>query len=232
MVRVVKEYDERHAEFLSVAQKLFYSKGYDQTSIQEIINAVGVAKGTFYHYFDSKAELLEELVAFMIDGIYAQVLTAVEPALADESISAVDKFEHLFNHIGNWKVANQAFVWESVRVFYKDENVLLRTKLTEAGVDRLAPLLARIISQGVAEGVFDVPYPEETARLLITINQTLSESVARLMLAGERGDDVVRRLEQKLATVESSISRLLGAPENALRLIDMEALTVWVSAEE
>ena len=47
MARQVKEYDERYQQFLDVGQQLFYTKGYDQTSIQEIIDAVGVAKGLF-----------------------------------------------------------------------------------------------------------------------------------------------------------------------------------------
>ena len=50
MARIIKEYDERYTEFLDVAQKLFYSKGYEQSSVQGIIKAVNVAKGTFYGY--------------------------------------------------------------------------------------------------------------------------------------------------------------------------------------
>ena len=58
MPRTVKDYDERYAEFLDVAQQLFFSQGYERTTVQEIIDTVGVAKGTFYHYFDSKQAIL------------------------------------------------------------------------------------------------------------------------------------------------------------------------------
>ena len=75
MARIVKEYDARHAEFLDVAQTLFFSKGYEQTSVQDIINTVGVAKGTFYHYFRSKVEVLDALVQRMFE----QTLASLEP---------------------------------------------------------------------------------------------------------------------------------------------------------
>ncbi|MCK4578956.1 MAG: TetR/AcrR family transcriptional regulator, partial [Candidatus Marinimicrobia bacterium] len=54
MARVLKEYDERKTEFLDAARELFYSLGYEQTSVNTIIEKVGVSKGTFYHYFKSK----------------------------------------------------------------------------------------------------------------------------------------------------------------------------------
>ncbi|MCG7586295.1 TetR/AcrR family transcriptional regulator, partial [Photobacterium sp. OFAV2-7] len=62
MARVVKAADERRSEFITAAQTLFYSKGYESTSVNDLINAVGVSKGAFYHYFDSKQAVLEALV--------------------------------------------------------------------------------------------------------------------------------------------------------------------------
>ena len=62
MARGVKEAERRRNEILDAAQHLFYSKGYDEPSIQEIIDAVGIAKGTFYHHFESKQELLDHLI--------------------------------------------------------------------------------------------------------------------------------------------------------------------------
>ena len=62
MARQVKDYDDRYQEFLDVGERLFYTKGYDQTSIQEIIDAVGVAKGLFYYYFRAKGDLLDAII--------------------------------------------------------------------------------------------------------------------------------------------------------------------------
>ena len=56
--RVMKEHDERRGEILDAAQLLFNSQGYDSTSVNAIIEHLGISKGTFYHYFSSKEDLI------------------------------------------------------------------------------------------------------------------------------------------------------------------------------
>ena len=67
MARIVKEHAVRRNEILDVAQRLVYTKGYEQMAIQDILDALSIAKGTFYHYFVSKQALLEALIKRMID---------------------------------------------------------------------------------------------------------------------------------------------------------------------
>ena len=50
----LKKGDARRGELLAAAEKLFYTKGYENTSVQDILDAVGFSKGGFYHHFDSK----------------------------------------------------------------------------------------------------------------------------------------------------------------------------------
>jgi hypothetical protein len=47
MTRIVKAPDERRSELIATAQQLFYTKGYERTSVSDIVKAVGVAQGTF-----------------------------------------------------------------------------------------------------------------------------------------------------------------------------------------
>jgi len=56
MMRIVKEYDERRNEIIDTAKKLFITKGYNKSSVNDILNEIGIAKGTFYYYFASKEE--------------------------------------------------------------------------------------------------------------------------------------------------------------------------------
>ncbi|MER7762864.1 TetR/AcrR family transcriptional regulator [Streptomyces sp. NPDC097619] len=51
---------------LAAATRLFAERGYDRTSVQEIVDAAGVTKGALYHYFDSKDDLLYEVYARML----------------------------------------------------------------------------------------------------------------------------------------------------------------------
>ena len=57
----LKKGDARRGELLAAAEKLFYTKGYENTSVQDILDAVGFSKGGFYHHFDSKLAVLEAI---------------------------------------------------------------------------------------------------------------------------------------------------------------------------
>ena len=50
-MRIIKEHGERKAEIIAAAESLFLSKGYANSTINDILVALNIAKGTFYHYF-------------------------------------------------------------------------------------------------------------------------------------------------------------------------------------
>ncbi|TCO70724.1 TetR/AcrR family transcriptional regulator [Marinisporobacter balticus] len=61
-MRITKEYEERRNEILDVAETLFVTKGYLKTTINDILQEVGIAKGTFYYYFKSKEEVMDAII--------------------------------------------------------------------------------------------------------------------------------------------------------------------------
>ena len=81
MARVVKAPDVRRSELIACAQQLFFTNGYEKTSVSDIIAEVGVAKGTFYYYFDSKQAILEA----MIDELLDQSMAILQEIVADET---------------------------------------------------------------------------------------------------------------------------------------------------
>lgn len=56
------DYFDRKSEILDMARSMFISIGYEDTSINDLIKRLGIAKGTFYHYFKSKEELLDQVI--------------------------------------------------------------------------------------------------------------------------------------------------------------------------
>lgn len=223
-MRVVKEYDERFAEFLDVAQALFYSKGYEQTSVQEIIDKIGVAKGTFYHYFDSKVELLDALVA----RLSTQGVATLQPLIAERALPAMEKLARFFEQVNTFETANRDFLIDAMRVLYRDENVLLRVKIQMQSTALLAPLLTQIIYQGIDEGVFTLTYPDATAEILIEIGQGLSAAFERLIIKDETTSAEVAHIQRKVEAYERSVERVLGTPAGSLCLIDPGMLAIWL----
>lgn len=73
MARIVKEHDERRNEIIRTAAVLFSQKGYEKYSVNDIRNAIGIAKGTFYYYFKSKEDVLDAAVEQISEQVLMQV---------------------------------------------------------------------------------------------------------------------------------------------------------------
>lgn len=71
-MKVSKEYNERRKEIVDAARRLFSTKGYNKCTINDILDAVGIAKGTFYYYFSSKEEVLDAIINRVAEIVVAR----------------------------------------------------------------------------------------------------------------------------------------------------------------
>lgn len=226
MPRTVKEYDERYAEFLDTAQALFFSQGFASTSVQNIIDAVGVAKGTFYHYFDSK----EDVLTAVVERMFAQTLHTLQPIVDASSQDARQKLAHFVNEISQWKVANKPLFMEMAHALYRDENILLRQKMQQGAIQATAPLLAEIIRQGMREGLFEVAHPLETAQMLLVIPRPLSDAFVALLLDGDEPDAAaVEEIYRHVAATNQAVERVLGMKPGTFTYIDPQVIDTWLN---
>jgi len=223
MKRIVKAPDERRSELIACAQKLFYSKGYEGTTVNDIVNEVGVAKGTFYYYFDSKQAVLEALV----DGLTAHSLALYKAIVADDALSAMEKWTRAVQVIGDWQIERKAELLILARALQTDENVLLRYKLRTQAMRIVAPELAKIIVQGVEEGVFDTAYTEDIAEAIYAVSDFFSETITGILLNPGGYDDPKALVRRKIEALQTATERVLGAAPGSLPVIDEQALCAW-----
>ena len=223
MARTIKDPEVRRNEIIDVAQELFLTKGYENTSVQDILGGAGIAKGTFYHYFDSKMELLDSFVERLTDA----TLSSVEPIVDDEQMSAMQKLHAYFDTIMQWKTENRRFLMDLARVIYKDENAIYRQKMMSASLKRVAPMFAAIIEQGVEEGIYTTEYPAEISEIVFTIMRSLSESMVELLLDEDYEGDMAAAIERIIAAHEYAIARVLGF-DGPFELIDVDAAKLWI----
>ena len=125
--RTVKSAQDRQEEILAAAKALFAERGYANTSIQAIIREVGIAKGTFYHHFSSKADLLDALIS----RLSATILDVVNPLIDDPELDATRKFLEYFHRIGTWKADQAAFMVDLSRALDDDANACVVMHLTD-----------------------------------------------------------------------------------------------------
>jgi len=231
MTRIVKEYAVRRTEILDAAQRLVYTKGYEQMAIQDILDELQIAKGTFYHYFDSKQALLEAIV----ERIYEEIERLLVPIVQNPQLPFLEKFRRFFDAIGRWKIEQKSFLLALLRVWYTDDNVLVRQRARAIGTKCIKPLLTTIIHQGIQEGVLKISYPDQVSGVILWLIQGLQETLAELLLSPEREHDLPQllyHLESTIAAYTDAFERVLGSPTGSLYLYDPETLREWVIYQE
>ncbi len=225
MARIVKqeEYDLRRNKILDAAQRLVYTKGYEQMSIQDILTEVQISKGAFYHYFLSKQDLMEG----MIERMASQGLALMVPIAEDDRLDATQKLLRLFDFAARWKTARKDTLMSLVKVWYADDNALLRQKSQEALLPRITPLITRIIRQGNDEGLFHTAFPEQTCEIVFSMMMGIGESMIKHLLLPDPNFEVVRYLEGLTASYQDAIERVLGAAQGSLPLFDPSIFREW-----
>jgi AcrR family transcriptional regulator len=231
MARIVKEeeYAARRNEILDAALQLVYSKGYDKMTIQDILDQLQMSKGAFYHYFDSKVAVLEAVVERMAtEQVKPMFLAIVE----DPQLPALEKLHQYFYMSTSWKTSNKAFLMELMKVWYSDENALVRQKMLTTTVENLGPFFTKIIKQGVHEGVFSTPYPEVASEVTINLIHDLAYASGQMLMSEEvKQSDNLQQVENLYAAYSDALERILGAPKGSIQLMAAEALKVWFSSE-
>ena len=225
MARIAKEeeFNTRRGEILDAAQVLIYTKGYEQMTIQDILQALNISKGAFYHYFNSKQALLEA----MIERTTNEAIAIMQPIIDHPRLSAVEKFRQFFDAAGRWKTDRKEFFLALLRVWYMDENAIFREKTQVAGLRKIAPQLASIIQQGIDEGTFQSDYPEQISEVVMTMMVSQASAFGRMLLESEPGPELYERARSKLAVYNEAMERALCAPPGSLRLLDDETLREW-----
>jgi AcrR family transcriptional regulator len=213
----------RRDQFVDAAQELIASKGYARLSIQDVLDATGTSRGALYHYFDSKASLLEAV----IDRMTQAVLAAVAPEMDDPSLPAREKLQRLFAGIGAWKTERKDLMLGLMEVWYSDQNIVVRDKFRRESITRLEPVLARILAQGNVEGAFDVDQPGHTAEVFVSLIQGLNERAGLLYLARQAGTISFEEFEQTIAAYVTAFERILGIPRGSLKMIDEPTRRAW-----
>jgi AcrR family transcriptional regulator len=162
---MAKNPEERRNEILDAAEWLFTTKGYSNTTVNDILQKVGIAKGTFYHYFHSKEEVMDAIVMRFI----AAGVNAAKRIASDPSLTAPEKIFHILMA----QSPDASRKGEMIDELHRVDNAEMHQKSLVETILQLTPVLAGVIEQGIREGVFDTPFPKETVEFLLVSSQFL-----------------------------------------------------------
>lgn len=191
-----KEAEERKNEILDAADELFGKKGFDGTSTNDILEKVGIARGTLYHHFKSKEEIMDALIGRYSD----RLLGAAKEVAADKTIPLVDR---IIRVVMSMKL-NSGSSEEIMEHIHRPQNALMHQKIQKIIINGLTPILSEIICEGIEQGVFSTPYPYECMEMVVTYANTVFD------------DDLVQMTDEERAT------RIQAFIFNVERLLDVE----------
>ena len=120
------------AAIISAASELFTASGFDATSIDDIASSAGVAKGAFYHHFESKDEVLQALARRLAEEAHA----LYAPMAARADLTPLEKLTTLFGLGMQFKKDHVTAVRAFAKVYYPEENLRLRARITGMRCER------------------------------------------------------------------------------------------------
>ena len=189
--------NERKQVLLKIAYNMFLTKGYDNTSIDDIINEAKIAKGTYYYYFESKEATLEEVINMMINE-------EVESAkgIVNMPISIPEKLVGVITSLRP-KIDEQ----EIQNTLNKKQNIVMHEKINNRIMEEEIPLLEQIVNEGIQSNIFNCNHIKERIRMLLIMSNELFDS----------DKFNINDVEVFIDTAE----KMLGAKEGTLEFIKM-----------
>ena len=159
----MKKGERRKEELIRIAYTKFLEKGYEQTSVDEIIGEAQIAKGTYYHYFQSKEQMLEHVVDMMLQKgsqRAAKVLDSDLP-MQEKIVGIMLAFRPMEDELVIQDTLN------------KSENLLLHDRVNKKLISDAVPLLSDIVKEGIHHGVFDCEQIEERLKLILIMSSQM-----------------------------------------------------------
>ena len=162
----MKKGERTKRALLQIAYGLFISRGYENTSVDDIIEAAGIAKGTYYYHFESKEQTLEEVIGMMLD----QEAEAARQVLGSDAPVPMK----IAGIIASLRPRQEELPIEGALM--KPENALMHAKIKRRLIETVLPLLSEAVEEGIAQGIFACDnVPERVRMLLIISNEVFDE---------------------------------------------------------
>ena len=191
----MKKGERRKQELLQIAYRMFISRGYESTSVDEIIEEAGIAKGTYYYYFETKEQMLEEVISMMMDR---------ETEAAKQILKAeIPVPQKIVGIISSLRPTQEEMPIEGALM--QPENIVMHEKSRKQIAEKAVPILSEVVEEGIAQGVFACDNIPERVRMLLAISSNTF--------------DDKRFSERDIAVFIDMTEKLLGAEPGTMGFI-------------
>ena len=172
-MRVVKEAEERKNEILDIAEQLFVAKGFDNTSTNDILREIRIARGTLYYYFKSKEDILDAV----IERITEQLIEKAKEICNQKELSV---FQRLTMIIFALNISSGNLWNEILEQVHKPQNALMHQKMQKYVLSEVTPLITSLIEELIAQGICQTNYPQEVAEMTLIYYNIMFDDLMEL----------------------------------------------------
>lgn len=201
-MRIVKDAEERREEILDVAERLFSTKGFDHTSTNDILEGVGIARGTLYYHYKSKEDILDGVIETMTNRMMVDAKKIVQNKTMPfqerltESVLALNVDSKLGEEV--------------MAQVHRPQNALMHQKMQKHLLAGINPLLTELLEEGIASGICHTAYPKEVVEMIMLYANTAFDDLDMAEMSQEER-------EQKMAGFIYNVERLMGMEEQSLQ---------------
>ncbi len=208
MPRISKDPDTRRRELIEKAERLFLKKGYDETTISDIVKSAGVAQGTFYYYFKTKDDILDAIAETYVE----EVRKKAEEVAARDDLNAIEKMITISSSFTGLVKDKKGIVVH----LHEDKNAQLHVKIERKTMAALLEPYAGIIRQGIKEGIFQTDYPEEAVLSIIASTSAILDAPEEVAEIAETGtapeaEGRTERMKRNMDALYDIVETILGA---------------------
>ena len=203
--------EEKRQELLNAAEKLFCAKGYEGTSVQDILNVAEMSKGGFYHHFASKEDALKALCVRRAE----RALAYTEDALS-KAESSMGRINAVLRGFMPLRREESTFVDMLRPVMNTPEGRAIAMTYQDALETVFLPLLKAEIAAAAAVGVVCPPMKDAESMILNLVNHCWMQAVANQI-------DQLDMLNL-LSKYRRAVEVLLDAPYGSVEIVRVEEM--------
>ena len=216
----VSQHDKRKNEIIDCAAALFMSENFEKTSIQKIINTLGIAKGTFYYYFKSKMDLLNQFTL----RESRKILKMLDEIVERKDLNIIEKFNKYFETAMSWKVEN----WDILLIYIKhsgiSENRIVYETLLENNIKLALPSILLMVNEGIDKGYFKTDYPDLAAEAIFRFGAAVTDQLRPLILNSSTKEEGFNNFLRIMDFYQGTIEKILGTDRGIFKIFDREKL--------
>ena len=206
---------ELRDKIVKAALEVFGELGYEKATIAQIVKKANSSKGGFYHHFQSKKQVLDEIT----NRYLSEVVDGCNAMLEDTDKDTIYQLNNVFLTVNNFKKQRLSSWKELINLYSHEDSESIRLNMWVKFVEVTTDIYHSLILKGIDEGLFNPSSPRALASMWcneVTRLYGLINNIIASKGDGKLYDDFVRQAQ----FVEDTINHALGATEKIIFILE------------